>query len=139
VDQRDIDRVQAHLKRTFGNPHIQVQARPRAKDTADVTARGASLGTLIQDEDEDGSFILEMTIQMDGASGAGLDAKTIDALATHLRAAFGAPRIEVKGRRQKDSAEVEVNGEHIAVVYQDEDEDGAFMFEMPILAEDLAE
>jgi len=32
VDQRDIDRVQAHLKRTFGNPHIAVKARPKQKD-----------------------------------------------------------------------------------------------------------
>jgi len=28
MDQRDIDRIQAHLKRTFGNPHIALKARP---------------------------------------------------------------------------------------------------------------
>jgi hypothetical protein len=32
---------------------------------------------------------------------------------------------------------VEMKGEFIGVVYQDEDEDGSFMFEMAILAEDL--
>ena len=35
------------------------------------------------------------------------------------------------------TAEVEVAGEFIGVVFQDEDEDGSFMFEMAILAEDL--
>ncbi len=137
MDQKDIDRIQAHLKRTFGNPHIQVVARPRAKDTADVTSKGASLGTVIQDEDDDGSFILEMTIEFGPGGGAGLDQKTIDGLSAHLKTTFGSPRIELKARRQRDSAEVEVNGEHIAVIYQDEDEAGAFMFEMPILPEDL--
>ena len=39
--------------------------------------------------------------------------------------------------KQKDSAEVEVAGEFIGVVFQDEDEDGSFMFEMAILGEDL--
>jgi hypothetical protein len=32
---------------------------------------------------------------------------------------------------------VEMKGEFIGVVYHDEDEDGSFMFEMAILAEDL--
>jgi hypothetical protein len=134
VDQRDIDRLQAHLKRTFGNPHIQVLAKPRAKDSAEVTARGTALGTIVQDEDDDGSFILETTLQ---AKGAALDPTTIGALAAQLKGLFGNSQIEVKGRRQKDSAEVEVNGEHIAVLYLDEDEEGAFIFEMPILPEDL--
>ena len=39
--------------------------------------------------------------------------------------------------RQKDSCEVYVGEEFVGVVYQDEDEDGSFMFEMAILGEDL--
>ena len=39
MDQKDIDRVQAHLKRTFGNPHIAVKARPKQKDSAEVELR----------------------------------------------------------------------------------------------------
>ncbi|HEY1752105.1 MAG TPA: DUF3126 family protein [Caulobacteraceae bacterium] len=56
----------------------------------------------------------------------------------HLAKLFGNPQIKVIARpRQKDSAEVELNGEFIAVVYEDDDEDG-FLFEMAILGEDLA-
>jgi hypothetical protein len=67
-----------------------------------------------------------------------VDANTIAKLEKHLKRTFGNPHIQVKPRpKQKDSAEVEVAGEFIGVVFQDEDEDGSFMFEMAILGEDL--
>ena len=67
-----------------------------------------------------------------------MDATTIAKIEKHLKRTFGNPHIQVKGRpKQKDSAEVEVAGEFIGVVFQDEDEDGSFMFEMAILGEDL--
>ena len=128
MDQRDIDRVQGHLKRTFGNPHIALKARPRQKDSADVTLRGESIGVVVQDEDDDGSFMFEM----------GVLAKDFDGVQAHLSRILGNQQIAAKPRpKQNDSAEVELNGEFIGVIYQDEDEDGSFMFEMAILAEDL--
>ncbi|ACL96197.1 DUF3126 family protein [Caulobacter vibrioides] len=67
-----------------------------------------------------------------------MDATTVAKLEKHLKRTFGNPHIQVKPRpKQKDSAEVEVAGEFIGVVFQDEDEDGSFMFEMAILGEDL--
>jgi len=67
-----------------------------------------------------------------------VDANTIAKIEKHLKRTFGNPHIQLKPRpKQKDSAEVEVAGEFIGVVFQDEDEDGSFMFEMAILAEDL--
>jgi hypothetical protein len=58
---------------------------------------------------------------------------------THLQKTFGAASIVVKPRpKVTDSAEVYVGDEFIGVVFEDEDEDGSFMFEMAILAEDLA-
>ncbi len=63
------------------------------------------------------------------------DAKRIEA---HLKRTFGNAGIILKGRpKQKDSAEVYIGEEFIGVVYQDEDDDGSFMFEMAILSEDL--
>ncbi len=62
MDQRDIDRSQAHLKRTVGNPHIAVRARPKQKDSAEVEVKGEFIGVIYQDEDEDGSFLFEMAI-----------------------------------------------------------------------------
>ncbi len=63
------------------------------------------------------------------------DIKRIEA---HLRRTFGAVGLTLKARpKQKDSAEVYIGEEFIGVVFEDEDGDGSFMFEMAILAEDL--
>jgi hypothetical protein len=67
-----------------------------------------------------------------------LDEKIIRKLESHLRGAFANARIALVPRpKQKDSAEVYIGEEFVGVVYQDEDEDGSFMFEMAILPEDL--
>ena len=63
------------------------------------------------------------------------DAKRVE---THLRRTFGNNGITLKARpKQKDSCEVYVGEEFVGVVYEDEDEEGSFMFEMAILSEDL--
>ena len=62
MDQKDIDRIQAHLKRTFGNPHIAVVARPKQKDSAEVYVGEEFVGVVFEDEDGDGSFMFEMAI-----------------------------------------------------------------------------
>ena len=67
-----------------------------------------------------------------------MDEKAIRKLEGHLRGTFANARIVLTPRpKQKDSAEVYVGEEFIGVVFEDEDEDGSFMFEMAILAEDL--
>ena len=64
----------------------------------------------------------------------------IKRIETHLKRTFNTGGIHLKERpKQKDSAEVYMGDEFIGVVYEDEDEDGSFMFEMAILAEDLPE
>ncbi len=69
--------------------------------------------------------------------GSPVDDKDIQKIEAHLKRTFGNPHVAVKARKQKDSAEVELKGEFIGVIYEDEDEDGSFLFEMAILAEDL--
>lgn len=66
-----------------------------------------------------------------------MDEKHIKQVEAHLKRTFGNPHVAVIARKQKDSAEVELKGEFIGVIYEDEDEPGSFMFEMAILAEDL--
>jgi hypothetical protein len=128
LDQRDIGRIQAHLKRTFGNPHITLKPGASQAVSCDVEIKGQSIGRVTRDEDDDGSFMFEMEIE----------AENFDAIQAVLRTTFGNAQIAVKPRpRQKDSCEVELNGEFIGLIYQDDDEDGSFLFEMAILAEDL--
>lgn len=66
-----------------------------------------------------------------------MDDVAIKKVEAHLKRTFGNPHVAVKARKQKDSAEVELKGEFIGVIYEDEDEAGTYMFEMAILAEDL--
>ena len=59
-------------------------------------------------------------------------------LERYLQRVFRLPALQVKQRpRKEDSAEVYVGDEFIGIVFEDEDEEGSFMFEMAILAEDL--
>ncbi len=62
MDDNDIKKIEAHLKRTFGNPHVAVKARPKQKDSAEVEMKGEFIGVIYQDEDDDGSFLFEMAI-----------------------------------------------------------------------------
>ena len=62
MNEADMKRIEAHLKRTFGNPHVAVKARPKQKDSAEVELAGEFIGVIYQDEDEDGSFMFEMAI-----------------------------------------------------------------------------
>ena len=62
MDATAIAKIEKHLKRTFGNPHIQVKPRPKQKDSAEVEVAGEFIGVVFQDEDEDGSFMFEMAI-----------------------------------------------------------------------------
>jgi hypothetical protein len=62
VDERYLKRVEAHLKRTFGNPHVALVARPKQKDSAEVELKGEFIGVVYEDEDEAGSFLFEMAI-----------------------------------------------------------------------------
>lgn len=55
----------------------------------------------------------------------------------YLTQTFGTQGLEVRARKQKDSAEVYIGEDFVGVVYVDEDEEGSYLFEMAILKEDL--
>jgi len=68
-----------------------------------------------------------------------VDAKAISKLETYLRQQFSNPRIRVVARPKKnDSADVYVGEDFIGVLFDDEDGDGSYNFEMSILGEDLS-
>jgi hypothetical protein len=62
VNDKDIKRIEAHLRRTFANAQIALKARPKQKDSAEVYIGEEFVGVVYQDEDEDGSFMFEMAI-----------------------------------------------------------------------------
>ena len=66
-----------------------------------------------------------------------MNASEITKVQDYLVKTFQTKGLEVKARKQKDSAEVFVGEEFVGVIYVDEDEAGSYMFEMAILKEDL--
>ena len=69
MDDRDAKRIEAHLKRTFGNTGIALKPRPKQKDSAEVYIGEEFIGVVYQDEDEDGSFMFEMAILAEDLEG----------------------------------------------------------------------
>ena len=62
MQDQDIQRIEAHLKRTFANQAVSLKKRPKQKDSCEVYVGEEFVGVVYQDEDEDGSFMFEMAI-----------------------------------------------------------------------------
>jgi hypothetical protein len=63
VDKREIDRVQAYLRRTFANEALRVVPRPRKDDSAEIYLGEEFIGVLFRDdEDGDLSYSFQMAI-----------------------------------------------------------------------------
>jgi hypothetical protein len=137
VDIEEIRKLDAYLKRLFGNARIRVVP---TKDAADVFVGEERIGLLTLDEDDDDddrSYNFEVKITLGDASTTGPDLKKLDA---YLKRKFDTERIRVVPRaRKKDSAEVYVGDEYIGVLFFDEKDARSSYFELPILALDLDE
>jgi hypothetical protein len=57
----EIKKLDAYFKRTFKNPSMQVRARPRKSDSAEVYVGEEFLGIIFKDE-EDGDYNFSMAI-----------------------------------------------------------------------------
>jgi hypothetical protein len=66
VDVQEIRKLDAYLKRVFGNPKIRVVPRPKKDDSAEVYIGEEFIGVLfVDDEDDDRSFQFQMAILED--------------------------------------------------------------------------
>ncbi|MCO5066006.1 MAG: DUF3126 family protein [Rhizobiaceae bacterium] len=57
----EIRKLEAYFKRVFQNPHLQVKARPRKDDSAEVYVGEEFLGLVYKDEEE-GDYNFSMAI-----------------------------------------------------------------------------
>ena len=137
MDVQEVRKLDAYLKRLFGNPRIRVV--PKRNETADVFVGEEHIGSLAidDDDDDDRSYNFEMKITFGDASTTEPDIKKLDA---YLKRKFDNERVRVVPRvRKKDSAEVYVGEEYIGVLFFDEKDPRSSYFELPILALDLDE
>jgi hypothetical protein len=138
VDVQEIRKLDAYLKRLFGNNRLRVV--PKQETSADVFVGEEYIGALALDDDEDDderSYNFEMKITLGDASTKAPDITKLDA---YLKRKFDNERIRVVPRQRKtDSAEVYIDKEYIGVLFFDEKDARSSYFELPILALDLDE
>ena len=64
MDVTEVRKLDAYLKRLFGNPKIRVVPRPKKDDSAEVYIGEEFIGVLfVDDEDDDRSFRLQLAIR----------------------------------------------------------------------------
>ena len=63
MDVQEVRKLDAYLKRVFGNPKIRVVPRPKKDDSAEVYIGEEFIGVLfVDDEDGDKSYNFQMAI-----------------------------------------------------------------------------
>ena len=63
MDVQEIKKLDAYLKKLFGNNHIRVVPRPRKEDSAEVYIGEEFVGVLfVDDEDDERSYNFQMAI-----------------------------------------------------------------------------
>jgi hypothetical protein len=134
VDVQEVRKLDAYLRKLFGNAKIRVV--PKQGDTAEVFVGEDDLGELIvDDEDGDRSYNFRMVIQVSSDPSF----QPVPALTAYLRSKFENDDIRVVTRPKKtDSVEAYVGEEFLGVLFV-ENEKGrrSYIFEIPILDVDL--
>jgi Protein of unknown function (DUF3126) len=137
VDVQEVRKLDAYLKKLFGNSRIRVVPRPGKGDLAEVYIGEERLGDLnLDDEDDDLSYNFRMEINLGEVS----DADQIKRLDAYLKRKFDNEAIRVVPRAEKrDSREAYLGEEFIGVLFVDDEKGrGSYILEMPILDLDLA-
>ncbi len=130
MERSELEQVQNYLRRLFRNPEIRLSPRAQRPDMAEFYIGSDQQGLVTLDtEDGDRSYNLQINVPETDLQRA----------AAFLRKILGHPDIKVVARpKKKDSAEVNIGDEFIAVLFL-EDNGKAFSFQMAILDTDLGE
>jgi hypothetical protein len=134
VDVVEVKKLDAYLRKLFGNANIRVV--PRKGDTAEVFVGEDDLGELtVDDEDGDRSYNFRMVIQVSNDPSF----MPVPALTAYLQGKFDNENIRIVTRPKKtDSVEAYIGEEFLGVLFL-ENEKGrrSYIFELPILDVDL--
>jgi Protein of unknown function (DUF3126) len=134
VDVSEVKKLDAYLRKLFGNAKIRVV--PGKRDTAEVFIGDDDLGELtVDDEDGDRSYNFRMVIQVSNDPSF----QPVPALTAYLTGKFDNEKIRVVTRPKKtDSVEAYIGEEFLGVLFV-ENEKGrrSYIFELPILDVDL--
>ena len=136
MDVHEVRKLDAYLKKLFGNAQIRVV--PKTFDSAEIFVGADDLGELtVDDEEGDRSFNFRMVIQV----GNDPSIQPVPTLNAFLRRKFDNENIRVVTRPKKtDSLEVYIGEEFIGVVFLEiEKGKRSYILELPILDVDLVD
>jgi len=130
LDKSELRKLQAFLRRSFGNDDIRVAADPKNPDNAAVHLGERKLASIsVDDEDGDRSFAFEMKIPVGR-----------EVLQSYLRKLFENDRLSIVARgRKTDSVELNTDGEFLGVISADDPKLSSFTLQIAILDFDLEE
>ncbi|WP_244485212.1 DUF3126 family protein [Pseudolabrys sp. Root1462] len=134
MDVQEVSKLDAYLKKIFGNPTIRVV--PKSDDVAEVFAGEDDLGELTTDEDEgEKSYNFRMVIQVSNDPAM----QPIPTLNAYLRKKFDNDKIRVVTRPKKmDSLEVYIGEDFLGVLFLEAERGRkSYILELPILDFDL--
>jgi hypothetical protein len=136
VDVQEVRKLDAYLKKLFGNPQIRVV--PKSGEAAEIFIGEDDAGELTVDDDEgERSYNFRMVILL----GQDPSIQPVPALNAYLRRKFDNENIRVVTRPKKmDSLELYLGEEFIGVLFV-ENEQGrrSYILELPILDVDLVD
>lgn len=134
MDVQEVSKLDAYLKKIFGNQTIRVV--PKSDDMAEVFAGEDDLGELTSDEDEgEKSYNFRMVIQVSNDPAM----QPVPTLNAYLRKKFENDKIRVVTRPKKlDSLEVYIGDDFLGVLFLEAERGRkSYIFELPILDFDL--
>lgn len=136
MDVQEVRKLDAYLKKVFGNSEIRVV--PKKGDLAEVFVGEDDLGEMtVDDEDGDRSYNFRMVIQVSQDPSM----QPVPTLTAYLRLKFNNDKIRIVTRPKKmDSLEVYIGEDFLGVLFL-ETEKGrkSYILELPILDIDLAD
>jgi hypothetical protein len=128
VDKTELRKLQAFLRKSFGNDEIRVVPDSREAERADVRLGERKIANLsVDDEDGDRSFAFEMKIPVER-----------EVLQDYLRRLFENEALKLVGRVKKtDSVELNVGSDFLGVISADDPKGRSFTLQIAILDFDL--
>lgn len=136
VDVQEVRKLDAYLKKLFGNNTIRVV--PKTENSAEVYVGDDDAGELtVDDEEGERSYNFRMVIML----GQDPSIQPVPALNAYLRRKFDSENLRVVVRPKKmDSLELYMGEEFIGVLFV-ENEKGrrSYILELPILDVDLVD
>lgn len=130
MDKGELRKLQAFLRRSFGNDDIRVTLDPKNTENAAAYLGERQIATIsVDDEDGDRSFAFEMKIPVGR-----------EVLQSYLRKLFENDRLSIVARgRKTDSVELNSDGEFLGVISADDAKLSSFTLQIAILDFDLEE